>query len=370
MRLIGEFKEERQAFGFQTFLQKEGVNSVYDFAGGSYRLWVVEEDDFEKAYALYGEWQKNPQDPRYIVKEKPAVGAPVQHAQWKVRMEFTRPTSPFSMTNIIILLCAFFYLLSTFQADKIEREKGVISVEYGLTPIQKLFLFDYPVYLQNYEKFISDYSIRTSDDLKDLPPEGKECFKKLETAPEWKGFLELIISRSWKDYDALPAGTLFHDIRQGEVWRLFTPVLLHGGLLHILFNMAWLWILGKQVEKRIGIFRYLLLTLLLGVIGNVAQYLVSGPIFLGYSGIVVGLVGFIWMRQRMAPWEGYPLQRSVIGFITIFVLAMVAIELVSIGLQFFHVTELYANIANTAHIAGGVAGIVLARIPFFSRGKR
>ena len=178
------------------------------------------------------------------------------------------------------------------------------------------------------------------------------------------------MQRSWKDYDALPPGTLFGKIRQGEVWRLFTPVLLHGNLLHILFNMAWVWVLGRQIEQRIGIFRYLIFTLIIGVIANVFQYIASGPEFLGYSGIVMGMVGFIWMRQKMAPWEGYPLQPTIVRFILIYVMVLLVLELVSLGLDFFHVTELYANIANTAHIIGGLTGIVLARLPFFSRSSR
>jgi GlpG protein len=370
MRLIGEFKDERQAFGFQAFLQKEGINSVYDLSpqDSIYRLWVIEEEDFEKAYAFLLEWQKNPQDVRFAAKEKPVIPT-VQVPHWKVRMEPPAQSPPFSLNNIIILVCAFLYLVSSFQALRMEENNGIASIELGLTPIQKKLLFDYPQYLKNYEEFLQEYPIKTLDDIKNLSPEGQACYKKLETTPGWKGFSDLFMTRSWKDYDDLPPDTLFHDIRKGEIWRLISPVLLHGGLLHILFNMAWLWMLGKQIEQRLGKFRYLILSILIGVIGNVAQYLMSGPVFLGYSGIVVGMVGFIWMRQRMAPWEGYPLQRSVTVFIGIFVLAMLGLELVSMGLQYFHVTQLYANIANTAHIIGGVTGIALARLPYFSRSR-
>ena len=71
--------------------------------------------------------------------------------------------------------------------------------------------------------------------------------------------------------------TLFGKIRQGEVWRLFTPVLLHGGILHLLFNMAWVWMFGRLIEQRLGSFKYLFLSIIVGVISNVAQYLMSGP---------------------------------------------------------------------------------------------
>ena len=78
------------------------------------------------------------------------------------------------------------------------------------------------------------------------------------------------------------------------------------------FNMAWLWYLGRQIEQRAGSVRMLLMILVVGIIANVAQYLMSGPYFLGFSGVVVGMVGFIWVRQRVAPWEGYPLPRGVL----------------------------------------------------------
>jgi GlpG protein len=178
---------------------------------------------------------------------------------------------------------------------------------------------------------------------------------------------EMIVTRDWTLLEKLPKGTLFGKIRQGEFWRLITPVLLHGGWLHILFNMAWLFILGRQVEERLGKFRYLFLSLLIGVMSNVAQYLVSGPIFVGYSGIIVGLVGFIWMRQKRAPWEGYPLQRPVIIFVTVFVLAMLGLEVISMTLEFFHMKPGFANIANTAHVIGGIFGTLLGRLSLFER---
>jgi len=375
MRLIGEFKDERQAFGFQAFLTKEGIQSLYDSGKDAanqpiYRLWIVEEDDFDRAWGFYQEWQKNPQDIRYEpTKEKVEAPSPSQVPKWKVSM-VRRSGSSFSLNNFIILLCAMLYILNSFQEKKMIVSQGIEAEQLKLTPLEKKLLFDYPAYFMNSEKFLQQYPIRTPEEIKELSVEGQAAFETVKNSPTWKGLTDLLMKRSWKDYEELPPGTLFGKIREGQVWRLFTPVLLHGGLLHLLFNMAWVWFLGKQIELRLGIFRYLMFSLIVGIIANVAQYIMSGPVFLGYSGIVMGMVGFIWMRQKMAPWEGYPLHPTVVRFILIYVVVLLALEMLSLGLDFFHVTELYANIANTAHIAGGVTGILLARLPFFSRSKR
>jgi GlpG protein len=376
MRLIGEFQSEKEAFRFQVFLQNHGIQSLYDLAKDApeqkpvYRLWVIEEDGFDTALSYYREWEQDSASEQFQdVKEElpPQKGS---HSPWKVRVAAPSFHSPFSLNNFIIVICGFLFLWYVVQAERLVKVQGEVALEYELTPIQKELFFDYPAYLGNIESFLQEYDIKTEEDLKKLSPKLQARFKKIQDTLTWKGGADMIVTREWTLIEKLPDKTLFAKIREGEVWRLITPVLLHGNLLHLLFNMVWLFVLGRQIEERIGRFRYLLLSVLLGVAGNVAQYLVSGPIFLGYSGIITGMVGFIWMRQKMAPWEGYPLPRVVIVFITVFVAAMLALEVVSMALQFFHITSVYANIANTAHIIGGLFGIALARLSLFSRSHR
>jgi GlpG protein len=124
------------------------------------------------------------------------------------------------------------------------------------------------------------------------------------------------------------------------------------------------------VEERLSRFKLLFFILIVGVGSNVAQYLISGPYFLGFSGVVVGLVGFIWARQKLAPWEGYPLNRTTFIFVAIFVLGMFALEIISLLTAVIFAKELSANIANTAHIVGGLVGYLLGRTTFFSRGPK
>lgn len=282
-------------------------------------------------------------------------------------MDAGRGHLAFSLNNFMICLCGFLFIWTLFQEVRLVQKQGPIAREYELVPIEQELFFDYSEYRAELKKFLDLYSVKTTEDLKELPPEVQDRFKKIQEAPAWKGVAEMIATRDWTLTEKLPDGTLFGKIRQGQVWRLFTPVLLHGNWLHILFNMAWLFILGRQIEERIGKFRYILLSLLLGILGNVAQYIVDGPDFLGYSGIITGMVGFIWMRQKTAPWEGYPLQRPVILFITVFVVAMLALQALFMTLRFFNITGVSTNIANTAHVIGGIFGACLGRLSVFQR---
>jgi GlpG protein len=190
---------------------------------------------------------------------------------------------------------------------------------------------------------------------------------RLEAVPMWKGVVHEWKSSRQTAGQEVSTPPLFEQIRQGQYWRLFTPCLMHRDFLHILFNLAWVWILGRQIDERLRPWRVIPLLLIIGIVSNVAQYLMSGPFFMGYSGIVVGMAGFIWMRQRVAPWEGYPLSRSTCLFLMIFVLSMLALEWITLGIEWFSAISLMPAIANTAHVIGGLTGMLLGRFSCFGR---
>src|SRR5690606_35190828 len=75
-----------------------------------------------------------------------------------------------------------------------------------------------------------------------------------------------------------------YDVLRGQVWRLVTPIFLHFSLIHILFNMMWLYTLGGMIEYVRGSRKLLLQILLYAVAGNVLQLWWSGnPAFGGMS---------------------------------------------------------------------------------------
>jgi GlpG protein len=97
----------------------------------------------------------------------------------------------------------------------------------------------------------------------------------------------------------------FHDILHGQVWRLVTPVLAHATFLHLALNLVWVFVLGRMIEALAGRRTLAALILVLAVGCDVAQYLWDGPFFGGLSGIVYGLLGYAWMRQRLDPDSGF-----------------------------------------------------------------
>jgi GlpG protein len=391
MRLIGEFENEKEAYSFYSFLTNQGIrNSSEVFidpqtGAAHYRIWILNEEDFQRAKDLLSDYRADPKDLKYAAPEHPPIFSPpaspppqVESFQskgpyaWKIKADLKPRTTPFSLTltNCIILICALLYFWNSMEETRIAKNKGIVAAEMGITPIQETLLFDYPITLKLINQFVATYPLKDIKDIKDLPPDAQAELKNIEACPTWQGFFDLFLhwkQTGWKYFTEVP---LFEKIGEGQVWRLFTPCLLHGGFFHILFNMIWVWYLGRQIEQRAGKWRMTLMIIIIGILSNVVQYLVSGPFFLGFSGVVVGMVGFIWMRQQVAPWEGYPIPRLTVLFIVFFVAAMFALELLSFFLQLFTAVKFSPNIANTAHIVGGLTGMLLGRIPLFSRGGK
>lgn len=141
------------------------------------------------------------------------------------------------------------------------------------------------------------------------------------------------------DYDeGLP------EIRHGELWRLITPIFLHFSILHILFNMMWLKDLGTVIEKRLGPATLLGLVAGIGIISNLAQYYFHGPVFGGMSGVVYGLLGYVWVKSRVDPSSGFFLSQQ-----TVFIM---------LGWLVLCFTGVLGPIANFAHLGGLVAGVL------------
>ncbi len=159
----------------------------------------------------------------------------------------------------------------------------------------------------------------------------------------------------WDQFDQLRAAdTVFRDIAKGELWRLITPIFLHFTPMHSIFNALSLWYLGSIVERESGIWRLLSVVFLTGLISNTGQALVSTDFILfgGMSGVVFGLLSYIWLAEKIDPACGYRLMNSLFIFMTVYML-----------LSTFGIFDWLAGgggIADTAHIVGYLSGLCLA----------
>jgi GlpG protein len=386
MRLIGTFETEKQAYAFYSFLLKEGVKNIYESYTDAktnkkgYHLWIFDEDDFPIANDYLSQFTANPEDPRFLESGTEAVAAPAavqiakeeDAATWKTVPPVRVKVRAFhlTLTHLLIFLCVALFFWNNVEKEHLESDKGAVGAYLAHTPIERELLFDYPRYFQEVDQIVESYDTKDMQDLKAIPPPMQKALNEAGDILAWKGlyaFFSAVKKEGWKQASQVP---LFEEIRQGQVWRLFTPCLLHFDLLHILFNLSWVLILGKQIEERIHWKKLGLLVLLIGIVSNTAQYIVSGPSFLGFSGVIVGMAAFIWMRQKAAPWEGYPLSRGVLLFLLLFVAAMVGLGVLTFFLKAFSLLEIAPMIANSAHVVGGIVGMLLGRWSFFARGKQ
>ena len=132
------------------------------------------------------------------------------------------------------------------------------------------------------------------------------------------------------------------EVRNGEVWRLVTPAIMHGGPLHLFFNMYWLYILGGAIEQRAGTWFFGGLCLAIAIISNLAQYYIVGPNFVGMSGVVYGHFGFVWVMSKRAPLSGYFIDPFTVNLMLFFFV-----------LGF---TGVLGGVANYVHAAGLAVG--------------
>lgn len=151
-------------------------------------------------------------------------------------------------------------------------------------------------------------------------------------------FAPLLTTFGMMDYDL---------ISQGQIYRMFTAMFLHGGAEHLLSNMIMLYAAGDLLEKKIGHRWFAVIYFLSGLVGNIASYLfemMSGLRYtsVGASGAVYGILGAI-IGLAITKTKGFEIPKRRI------LLALI-----------FSVYSSFAipNIDYAAHIGGLVFGLV------------
>jgi len=139
-------------------------------------------------------------------------------------------------------------------------------------------------------------------------------------------------------------------ITAGEWWRIFTVVLLHGSITHILFNMWALWVLGPQVERGVGTWPFVSLYLAAAGMGGVAAYYFGGPTDLGVgaSGAIFGLFGI---------WLSWALHRRNTAYGRAVLNQLGFLLLINAALPF-----IFPGISWQAHLGGLITGLVIGEV--------
>ena len=191
-------------------------------------------------------------------------------------------------------------------------------------------------------------------------------------APALKTFIE--------NYGAIPQGYFEVDTNSffAPIWRflpLLTAAFLHGGLLHLLGNMWFLWIFGKKVEDRMGHVRFFYFYLGCAILSNLTHIYLNPQSVLptiGASGAVAGILGayfilFPYARiLTLVPlfFFFYLVRLPAFFFLGLWFL----IQFFSGAFSILSSEEASSGVAWWAHVGGFAAGIVL--LPFFLIGRK
>jgi GlpG protein len=289
MRLIGHLDTAAQARALGDFLLVQGIpNETEPERDGTYALWIVDEDHLAPARAHLERFRKNPEAPEFQGQEPPAneIRRAEKTAAAQVRQRTHNRRALFAGSG----------------------SYGVGPLTFGL-----IALCVAVAYLSN-----------AGRDREAIQPLFITSFEVSNNFVTWHpGLLE---------------------IRQGQIWRLLTPMFIHFGAMHILGNMLWLFSLGSMIEGRLGTGKLALLVVVIAACSNFGQYVVSGnPMFGGMSGVVYGLFGYVWIRGQLDPASGLFIDhQNVVLMIVWFFLCF---------------TGLLGPIANTAHTVGLLLGL-------------
>jgi GlpG protein len=285
MRLIGHLAEETSARAFADYLYVQGIENQVDHdKNDGWGIWISDEDKIARANELLNDFRKNPSDPKYIKEAKSAE-------ELRAKEEKDQETYRKRLRN--------------------RRHLFRPLTAYGFGPVTFVMIAISVVVF-----FISNFG--QNDDA----------------------IMRLFIT----DFSTGRWDPTLPEIRQGEVWRLLTPIFIHMSPLHIIFNMLWLRDLGSMIEGRQSWIHLLILTLVIGVCSNLGEvYIGHVPNFGGMSGVVYGLLGYIWMRGKFDPGSGLYLHSYTV--------------MMMIAWFFLCFTGIFGSIANAAHAVGLVMGI-------------
>lgn len=161
-------------------------------------------------------------------------------------------------------------------------------------------------------------------------------------------------------------------ILAGQVWRLITPIFIHYGWMHLVFNMWALFVLGGQIEDRRGSPRFLLLALILAIASNLGESLFAQlqlpetlAMFGGMSGVVYGAFGYVWMKAKFDNSAGFTISRETVFIMMVWFALCILRDFPPF--DSFLGRLIGGRVANTAHAVGLILGVAVGYAPVLLR---
>ncbi|HZW31205.1 MAG TPA: rhomboid family intramembrane serine protease [Isosphaeraceae bacterium] len=294
MRQIGTLPKHLDPRAFADHLLTLGMKTRIDERPAGWDLWIYNEDHFGRAREELQGYLGNPENPRYreATQAAQAIRRREQQLDKQFRKNYREVSDQWAYPNF--------------------RRRPLTTILFALCVV--VFIWQ-------------------------QAPSGRALEMRLFLAPYSRDALG--------HYHDDGLGPILH----GEVWRLVTPIFMHGSLLHLFFNMGCLNYFGTMIEVRRGTLRLAGLVLVSAVLSNLGQYLWmerTDPggihVFLGISGVGCALFGYIWMKGLHEPEQGMILHPNSITMMLLFLVICT--------------TGAIPSIANAAHFVGLAVGIV------------
>jgi rhomboid protease GluP len=138
-------------------------------------------------------------------------------------------------------------------------------------------------------------------------------------------------------------------------WSLVAASFLHGGILHIVFNMMALYQIGPFILREFGFYRFMIIYVLTGITGFSVSLIAGVPFTIGASASLCGLIGaIIYYGRSRGGYYGQAIYKQAMGWV--------------VGLIVFGV--ILSGINNWAHGGGLLSGLLLAFLLGYNDQKR
>jgi GlpG protein len=302
VRLIGTIPRGLDARIFTDYLLTLGIKTRLDEGSDSWNLWVYNEDQIPRASTELRNFLSRPEDPLY--RDANQAAQAIRRQEQALDKQFRKNYREVS---------------DQWAAPAIRRRPLTVALIAICLAV-----------------FVIQHS-------------GRQEARRIEH--------RLLFATTRLDANGQQRNNGLSDIVHGEVWRLVTPIFMHVNILHIFFNMGCLSAFGTLIETRRGTLRFAVIVLTSAILSNLGQFFYNernepgDPVLWeGMSGVGYALFGYIWMKALHEPEQGLFMHPNTVSIMLFWLVLCM--------------TGWIGPIANAAHVAGLVVGVVFGVFRF------